>query len=216
MNITEANRKRFWSKVDKCGSANHPNCWLWTAAKNKKGYGTIQMGSQRDGTRRPRMAHRVVWEMLNGPIPQGMLVLHHCDNPACVNPAHLWLGTAKDNSQDMIAKHRHGSWAHPERLVRGDHHPHHVHPELMPRGATHYCHTHPEKVLRGEAVGSAKLTTERVTELRRRYHNRNVTGETVSALAREFAIDPKTIREACEGRTWKHVPEKEEQCLSTK
>lgn len=89
--------ERFWAKVDKSG-----NCWTWTAFKNPKGYGL--MGHvQADGN---QMAHRVSWVMANGEIPAGMLVLHRCDNPSCVRPDHLFLGTAQDNADDMMRKGR--------------------------------------------------------------------------------------------------------------
>ena len=101
---------RFWRKVEKTNS-----CWLWTAAKGEKGYGMFSVGGSRnpDGTRRNSMvaAHRFSFELVNGSIPDhdsfhGYCVLHRCDNPACVNPAHLFLGTNKDNVQDMDAKGR--------------------------------------------------------------------------------------------------------------
>ena len=88
---------RFWDKVDKTGE-----CWIWTASKNKKGYGRFGFGS------RAQLAHRVSWLLSNGEIPDGMLACHTCDNPPCVNPSHLWLGTQKDNVVDMSSKGRHG------------------------------------------------------------------------------------------------------------
>ncbi len=73
-------------------------CWLWTGPTNKKGYGDA--GNS-------KLAHRLAWELFRGPIPPGLSVLHECDTPACVNPFEcLWLGTAKDNSEDMVAKGR--------------------------------------------------------------------------------------------------------------
>lgn len=92
--------ERFWSKVDRRG----PNeCWNWTGAKQAFGYGVIGLGSRRSGVSR---AHRVSWQLHNGELPVGKCLLHSCDNPSCVNPAHLSIGTLADNNRDMIAKRR--------------------------------------------------------------------------------------------------------------
>ena len=77
-------------------------CWTWTRATNKAGYGKIGSG-EGAGT---LATHRVSWELTNGPVPDGLFVLHRCDNPPCCNPAHLFLGTSRDNTLDMIAKGR--------------------------------------------------------------------------------------------------------------
>ena len=93
--------ERFWSKVQKTES-----CWLWTGAKNAKGYGFL------GATHGEKYAHRLSWIFANGPIPDGLWVLHNCpggDNSSCVNPAHLWLGDARDNNWDTIIKGR-GRW----------------------------------------------------------------------------------------------------------
>lgn len=90
--------QRWAAKIDTSG---HPNgCWIWLAAKTC-GYGVINIGNGIT-----RKASRVTWELLIGPIPKGMHVLHRCDNPPCVNPAHLFLGTHLDNVADMNAKGR--------------------------------------------------------------------------------------------------------------
>ena len=87
--------ERFWSKVDKTGY-----CWKWIAAKHRQGYGHFKDEGK------VLFAHRVSWEFTNGPIPKGIEVMHSCDNTSCVNPAHLSLGTHKDNMVDMARKGR--------------------------------------------------------------------------------------------------------------
>lgn len=87
---------RFWEKVQK-----GDGCWEWTASLQKeRGYGQINID------RRPHVAHRISWTLTNGKIPDGMCVLHKCDNRKCVRPNHLFLGTNKDNTLDMLAKGR--------------------------------------------------------------------------------------------------------------
>lgn len=80
------------------------DCIEWTKARNRKGYGVSGI----PGTRKTTLAHRLAWERENGPIPIGLCVLHRCDNPACVNPDHLFLGSISDNNTDMAKKGRHG------------------------------------------------------------------------------------------------------------
>lgn len=90
--------ERFWAKVSKTET-----CWLWTAYTDDWGYG--QIGRGRCGERKIR-AHRVSWTLHFGPIPNGLFVLHSCDNPPCVRPDHLWLGTNADNNRDAASKGR--------------------------------------------------------------------------------------------------------------
>lgn len=90
----------FWSKVDKRGD---DECWNWTAARDKrKGYGLFGTKKISKSTK----AHRISWELVHGPAPDGMSVCHHCDNPPCVNPKHLFLGTNYDNVLDKLVKDR--------------------------------------------------------------------------------------------------------------
>ena len=89
---------RFWARVEKTAT-----CWNWTGARLPKGYGMIGARSWRDGW---QCAHRVSWELHFGAIPDGLHCLHRCDNPPCVNPAHLWLGTNADNAADRDSKGR--------------------------------------------------------------------------------------------------------------
>lgn len=105
--------QRFAAKVDRNGPMHcvlGSRCWLWTAHLDAKGYGRI--GETRDGRPRMALAHRVSWELTNGPIPPGAhygttLVCHRCDNPPCVNPSHLFKGDAQMNSDDKLRKKRH-------------------------------------------------------------------------------------------------------------
>ena len=76
-------------------------CHLWIGAVAGWGYGSTRIGGKN------MRAHRAVWELTNGPIPHGLWVLHRCDNPLCVNPLHLFLGTHSDNMRDVVQKHRH-------------------------------------------------------------------------------------------------------------
>lgn len=95
--LTEADPKRFWSKVDVC---EPDDCWEWIAGRYKAGYGQFWLNGK------GYIAHRVAYFIEHGKDPGEMLVCHTCDNPPCCNPAHLWLGTNNDNTQDKIVKGR--------------------------------------------------------------------------------------------------------------
>jgi hypothetical protein len=124
---------RFWSKV-RIGDG----CWEWTGAKAGRGYGVIGVGGSRRSGGRQDYAHRLSWEMANGPIPHGIFVCHRCDNPRCVRPGHLFLGSVQDNADDMVSKGR------------------------QSRGPRHADKT------RGEAHGRAKLVEADVLAIRAR------------------------------------------------
>jgi hypothetical protein len=99
--LTERDLERFNAKRD----ASHPDaCWEWNGERTKSGYGAFVFF--RSGAEMYRVASRVAWTIANGPIPDGLFVLHRCDNPPCVNPAHLFVGTHDDNMADMVAKGR--------------------------------------------------------------------------------------------------------------
>lgn len=90
-------RRRFNSKIDK--SSTHGGCWIWTAYKDKNGYGRFALPGKKN-----IQAHRQAWIFKNGEIPDGLHVLHHCDNPSCVRVEHLFLGTHAENMADRDRK----------------------------------------------------------------------------------------------------------------
>jgi hypothetical protein len=120
---------RFWAKVKKTGA-----CWLWLGSVNETGYGRVGVCLQ--GGWRITYAHRVAYLLTRGEIPDNLCACHHCDNPPCVNPEHIFLGTRQDNNADAIRK---------GRLLSGEAHPLHrlTHAEvqemrsLHSRGETH-------------------------------------------------------------------------------
>lgn len=101
----EENLPRFWRSVKKIDGG----CWEWTGIKDHKGYGQFQE-SYFNGVKRAqkhRKAHRFSFSIKNGEIPKGMIICHKCDNPCCVNPDHLFMGTDKTNKEDCVSKVRH-------------------------------------------------------------------------------------------------------------
>lgn len=106
--------ERFWTKVEKTDA-----CWLWKGAViSSNGYGTIGAGRGHNF-----LVHRLAYEWAYGSIPSGLLVCHACDNKLCVRADHLFLGTHKDNTQDMIRKGRQRMGITPYRIYRGVDHP---------------------------------------------------------------------------------------------
>lgn len=101
---------RFWQRIEQKPSG----CWEWTGARDR-GYGRLVIA------RKMHRAHRLAYELVHGPIPDGLVVMHACDNPPCCNPNHLSVGTPLDNTRDMIAKQR-------GRRVSGDLCPSGLHP----------------------------------------------------------------------------------------
>lgn len=158
--------ERFWSKVDKKGPI-HPilksRCWEWTAGLGTFNYGSFWLNG------RSTQAHRYSWDLYNETKSKNWLICHHCDNPKCVNPVHLFKGTHKDNTQDMLMKGRankasgdlHGSRTKPESRPYGDRNGSRTRPERRPRGERHGLVKHPEKAARGDKSGP-RLHPERL------------------------------------------------------
>jgi hypothetical protein len=161
----------FWALEEKV-RVGQGECIEWTASLGGGGYGHL---CYQDGM---LLVHRLAWQALHGPIPAGMLVCHHCDNPRCVNPDHLFLGTHQDNMDDCGRKGR-----------------------RRPSAGSGWRLLRPEQRLRGERIARAKLTPEKVKEIRRRY----AAGETLSSLGREFGLSHQGIRSVVLRKTWGHV-----------
>ena len=160
---------RFWAKVQMGDS-----CWLWTASKRSKGYGAFCWHEQ--GQLVQGRAHVFSFRLLYGAIPLGLCVLHKCDNPACVNPDHLFLGTKSDNNEDMRRKGRH-----------------------VP-GGTHCGANGNWK--RGEAHHAAKLDAAKVQEIRALYASGSWS---YSKLAARFSVGVSAIHKVVNGSRWSHI-----------
>ena len=107
--------RNFWAMLPDGVVGAKDECWEWTDGCDGDGYGVVGAGGK------TVRAHRVAWEVAHGPIPDGVHVLHQCDNPPCINPAHLFLGTQADNMADKVAKGRPpGQEAQHERHERQD------------------------------------------------------------------------------------------------
>ena len=132
-------------------------CWPWTAGKDWDGYGAFRAYGK------PGKAHRVGYELQIGPIPEGMEVLHRCDNPSCVRGSHLFLGSNLTNVDDMIAKGRN---------------------------------------VRGEQVGSSKLTTANIRDIRQQYAAGGISQERLGKL---YGVSQFCVSAIVRRKWWKHV-----------
>lgn len=165
-------------------------CWEWQMFL-VKGYGEFCINYI------IYQAHRISYEIHVGEIPDGLQVLHSCDNRSCVNPNHLFLGTQQDNVDDMIAKGR-GDWSRP---ARGDKHGARTKPDRMARGANHGRYIKPERSARGSRHGMAILNETLVAEIRSRLKRK----EGISRLAHKYGVSTSTIKLIKSRKTWVHV-----------
>ncbi len=167
-----SNEERFWANVDKNGPIPphlSTPCWVWTGSRFN-GYGQFQAAYKHEG------AHRYSYRLANGHIPDGAQILHHCDNPPCVRPEHLYAGTPKNNSDDCHNRGR-------ARPAFGD---------------ANGSRTRPDRRAKGETHGRAKLTLTQAAEIRRRRNE----GETLSSLASAFGVSSTTIHAVVHGRRY--------------
>lgn len=221
MILTTETLARFWAKVDK---RSDDECWDWMASKNSSGYGTFW------ANKKVTAAHRLSYQIAKGEIPSGMNVLHRCDRPCCVNPAHLWAGTQAENVQDMTRKQRHGQAKLTEDQVReiyrlseeglldreiadrfGVAHTTIVmilngktwgHLREKPAKRKHFLHRLPDKRPVGEKNGYAKLTEDKVRQIRQIKQSSGLSNKRIGEM---FGVSSSRVSDICSGRSWKHV-----------
>ena len=157
--------QRFWDRVVKTDS-----CWWWIGSTNGGGYGQIQYGGKRV------RIHRLSYQLHVGPIPKGTVVCHHCDNPRCVRPDHLFLGTSRDNAIDREMKGR----------------------RLTPRGPESPCYGKPNLLARGEKHGRHILTEDQVRDIRRL----RSTGIAQEVIGKMFGVSRGAIGDIDRRKRW--------------
>lgn len=187
---------RFWSRVDK--SAGADACWIWDHICPGEEYGRFKVAG------RKIVASRYSYEISIGAIPNGLCVLHKCDNPTCVNPSHLFLGTKRDNIQDAISK---------GRALVGSVNPMHLHPELRQglaermknnperraTGDRNSRRLYPDRYPRGEEVVGSKLTWDDVRKIRAMYETGDYTQQ---SIASQFNVSKQIIHRIVHNRQW--------------
>jgi hypothetical protein len=176
--LTERDAARFWRKVNKNGPTPQHRCalgpcWLWTGDHTRRSYGLFRLSGN---TR--WYAHRISYAITHEPFSSDLCICHHCDNPPCVNPSHLFLGTQGDNARDRDTK---GRTVH---------------------AAQRWASEHPDLLLRGEDVGEAKLRSVQIPEIRAAH----ASGEAIARIARRYGVARITIRNVIRRISWAHIP----------
>lgn len=165
---------RFWSHVDR---SNPAACWLWGGRRDRHHIISFQVNGKGCGAG----VHRVAWELTNGLIADDLWVLHNCpggDNPSCINPAHLWLGTSRDNIDDMVRKGR------------------------QAQGSSHISRVHPERMPRGERHGQARLSEREVLAIRAQFA---AGGVNYKQLANLFRVSDQQVARIVRRKCWSHI-----------
>ncbi len=232
---SEADLKRFWSKVSK-ENEWFAGCWEWTAATNK-GYGVFRLSLNKNVSK-CFIAPRIAYYIKHRTLADGLCVCHHCDNPLCVNPEHLFLGTAQDNNDDKTSKWRHtygerNTWAKlTEKQVHEIMVLHSVNKISMSKiapmfGVTRkaismiisgerWKHVQPSK----ECIAGAKIPHKwhlvgekhRMAKLSEEQVQRirvmvYTSRLSIPKVAKKFGVSHHAVRNIISGKTWKHLPE---------
>jgi len=148
------------------------DCWLWEGNCDRCGYGKFSVNGHYIG------AHRIAYFLEHGNIPKNLEVMHACDNPRCVNPAHLNLGSHKENMHDCIKRNRFN----------------------RPSGKA-WQKAHAGKQARGERAGAARLTEKAVLEILKAFKN----GKTRQELAKQYNVSWTTVNFIVKRKSWRHV-----------
>lgn len=181
--VNPSDERRFFAMLDVRG----PNeCWPYVGYTNRAGYGMFSLCGE------PFISPRVAFKIFSRD-PHELIVCHHCDNPSCCNPAHLYAGTLQDNSSDAVERGRY-AW--------GDRSGSRTHPECRPRGDNHPYRRNPMLAKRGEESGMAKLTDEKVREIRAMYASG---GHTYRSIAKIIQIGKTAVGNILEGKSWTHL-----------
>lgn len=190
--------ERFWARVDQRGP---DDCWDWTGRRHRQGDGIIWVGMK------PLLAHRVAYQLAVGSVPDGLCVCHRCDRPPCVNPAHLFLGTQRENMADMSRKRRTRRLtsvqvAEVRRLREGGMMVAEVAAKFGVSRATISCEVRLGQN-RGERHVNARLRPDQVREIRR-LGRLGVGPKALSAL---YPVGPSAISAIIRRKTWRHLPD---------
>ena len=169
-------------------------CLIWPWGNGT--YGTLSNKSLRRGiSKTPAKAHRISYREFVGEFPDELFICHHCDNPPCFNPSHLFPGTNLDNIADMVQKGRHKV---KRNYATGEDHGSHTHPEQWAKGIKHGQHTHPEKYPKGESMYNAALSNEQAKKVLSMLSK----GFSRKALAQKFSVSTSVISSLVLGRTY--------------
>ena len=161
---------------------NEQGCWEWRGWRDRDGYGRTKTST--NGVLAYHIVHRWMWELHNGPIPEGKMICHHCDNPACININHLYLGDAKTNRHDCLRRKR----------------------AVFHSGKDHWMVKRPNDIPHGAKRGQVKLNEEIVRQIRRRKKERTCSIRAlVKQLALEYSVCSGTISKVIWNKTWTRV-----------